>query len=73
MDEADLLLDRPPGGWDDVVTKDWLHLELTARVGLIEPRLTALETRMAAVESRLTSIDDRLSSLQSGSTARRGS
>jgi hypothetical protein len=54
MDEADLLFDRPSGGWDDLVTKDWLHLELAA----IKPRL-------ATVESRLTSIDDRLASVQS--------
>jgi hypothetical protein len=68
MDEADLLLDRPSGGWDDLVTKDWLHLELTAmesRFAALEPRFAALESRLTTVESRLTSIDDRLSSLQS--------
>jgi hypothetical protein len=38
MDEADVLLDRPSGGWDDLVTKDWLHLELAA----IDSRFAAM-------------------------------
>ena len=29
MDEADLLMDRPPGGWGSLVTKDWLDERLT--------------------------------------------
>jgi hypothetical protein len=61
MDEADLLLDHPPGGWDDLVTKEWLHLELS----VVEARLASLDLRMTAVEVRLTSIDDRLSLLAS--------
>ena len=54
MDEADLLLDRPPRGWNDLVTKDWLHLELSA-----------VDARLTSIESRVTSIDDRLHSLES--------
>lgn len=65
MDEADRLLDRPSGGWDDLVTKDWLHHELDARFGPIEGRLASIEPRFTSIESRLTSIESRLSSLQS--------
>jgi hypothetical protein len=66
MDEADLLLEHPPGGWDQLVTKDYLDLKLAvvdARFEAVESRLSALESRMTAVELRLTSIDDRLSAL----------
>ena len=53
MDEADLRLDRPPGGWNDVVTKDWLHLELGAFEARMDARSVAVESRIAAIEARL--------------------
>ncbi|HXY92098.1 MAG TPA: hypothetical protein VEP49_06445 [Acidimicrobiia bacterium] len=56
MDEADLMLDRPPGGWDDLVTKEWLHLELSARVDPIDARLASLDARMAAIEAELRAL-----------------
>jgi hypothetical protein len=70
MDEADLLLDRPPGGWNDVVTKDWLHLELgaseartDARFAEVNGRLTGVEARLGAVEQVLARMDSRLDEL----------
>jgi hypothetical protein len=70
MDEADLLLDRPPGGWNDVVTKDWLHLELgaveartDARFAEVDARFTAVEARLGAVEQVLARMDSRLDEL----------
>lgn len=65
MDEADVLLDRPPGGWAELVTRNWLHLELGARLGPIEGRLASIEPRFTSIESRLSSIESRLSSMQS--------
>lgn len=59
MDEADLLLDRPPGGWDDLVTKDWLHLELDARLGPLEARMASIERRFDTVDRRFDKIDSR--------------
>jgi hypothetical protein len=59
MDEADLLLDRPPGGWDDLVTKDWLHLELEARLGPLEARMASIERRFGTVDSRFDTVDSR--------------
>ena len=63
MDEADLLLDRPPGGWDDLVTKEWLHLELgvvNARLDAIDSRFTRLEERVGSLEGRFDKLDARL-------------
>ncbi len=53
MEEADLLLDRPPGGWGELVTKERLHLELA----VIETRLRGIETAMVSIESGLTTIE----------------
>jgi len=58
MDEADLLLDRPPGGWNDVVTKDWLHLELGAFEARMDARFAAMDARFAAIDERLGSVEN---------------
>ena len=52
MDEADLPLDRPPGGWNDVVTKNWLHLELGALEARMDARFAATEARLGTLEAR---------------------
>ena len=65
VDEADLLLDRPPGGWGELVTKDWLHLELS----VIESKIAALDVKFAAkfdaVEVRFDAVDGRFDALES--------
>ena len=53
MDEADLLMDRPPGGWGGLVTKDWLHLELS----VVNTRFDAVDGRLDKLEERMTSLE----------------
>ena len=65
MDEADLLLDRPPGGWSDVVTKDWLHLELGALEARMDARFAALEARLGTGEARIGTIEQVLAKMDS--------
>jgi chromosome condensin MukBEF ATPase and DNA-binding subunit MukB len=60
VDEADLLMDRPPGGWGDLVTKDWLHLELSvvdARFDAVDKRLNGIEVRLDKLEERMTALE----------------
>ena len=71
MEEADVLMDRPPGGWDELVTKDWLHLELAvvhtrldAIDGRMLGRMDALELRMAGLESRMDRFELRMDSFE---------
>ena len=44
-EEASYLMDRPPGGWSDLVTKDYLRAELAALrhelIGTVDRRLRA--------------------------------
>jgi hypothetical protein len=47
MDEADLLLDRPPGGWGDLVTNQTLDLRFAAFEARMEGRFAELESRTA--------------------------
>jgi len=63
MDEADLLLDRPPGGWDDLVTKEWLHLELGAFEARMDARFAAIDARFAEMDARFAVIDGRFAAL----------
>ncbi len=63
MDEADLLLDRPPGGWDDLVTKEWLHLELGAFEARMDARFAVIDGRFAEMDARFAVIDGRFAAL----------
>jgi hypothetical protein len=60
MDEADLLLDRPPGGWDDLVTKDWLRLELGALEARTDARFAEVEASLGGLDARLGRLESRL-------------
>ena len=60
VDEADLLMARPPGGWGDLVTKDWLHPELS----VIEGKIDAQSARLDRVEDRLDKLEVRMTSLE---------
>jgi len=67
MDEADLLLDHPPGGWDALVTKEWVHLELSvvdARFASIDARFDSIDAQFAAVESRLSALESRMTAVE---------
>jgi hypothetical protein len=46
VEEADLLMDRPPGGWNALVTKEWLDERLTHERELTNLRLESLEHRL---------------------------
>ena len=65
VEEADMLLDRPPGGWGEVVTRDWLQLVLDPRLAPIHERLASIDRRFDAVDARFASIDSRLASIDS--------
>jgi hypothetical protein len=62
MDETDLLLDRPPGGWDDLVTKDWLHLELGALETRMNARFAQTEQRLGTLERSFEKLEVKLDS-----------
>ena len=60
VDEADMLLDPPPGGWGEVVTREWLQLVLDARFAPIHEKLGSHDDRFQAIEARLTSIESEI-------------
>jgi hypothetical protein len=62
VEEADLLMDRPPGGWGALVTKDWLDERLTHERELNDERFRSLEGRF---DERFRGIDERFRSLES--------
>ena len=49
-EEASMLMDRPPGGWSDLVTNQTLHLELNALRFEFQAEIAALS---ASVDRRL--------------------
>ena len=59
VDEADLLMDRPPGGWGDLVTNQTLDLRIAASEARTEGRIAALDARM---EGRFTDLENRMNS-----------
>jgi hypothetical protein len=74
VEEADMILDPPPGGWGELVTRDWLQLVLDARFAaiersidarfaLVEPRFVSIEEKLVAIEGRLVSMGSRLTSI----------
>jgi hypothetical protein len=71
VDEAGILMDRPPGGWGDLVTHDSLHRELAAMERRFDLKLAALESRLdarfIALEAR---IDGRFAELEARLDAR---
>jgi hypothetical protein len=53
VDEADLLMDRPPGGWSSLVTKDWLDERLTHERELTDERFRGIDHQFAALEHKM--------------------
>jgi hypothetical protein len=60
MGGADILMDRPPGGWSDLVTNHTLDLRFTAFEERSDRKLEALEHRM---DLRFATVDTRLAEL----------
>lgn len=60
---ADILMDRPPGGWGDLVTNHTLDLRFAAFEERMDRKLDALEARVdlrfAEVDRRFDGIDHR--------------
>ena len=52
VEEADLLMDRPPGGWSALVTKEHLALELGALEERMNARFARIDARFETIESR---------------------
>jgi hypothetical protein len=53
VEEADLLMDRPPGGWGALVTKDWLDERLTHERELTDERFRGIDLQFAALRHEL--------------------
>src|SRR5262249_50676253 len=75
MDGAAMLMDRPPGGWDQLATKEYLDLRLEAvdarfdaLEGQLDARFDAIEGRFDAIEgrfgSRFDAVDARFDALE---------
>ena len=57
MEEATYLMDRPPGGWSDLVTKDYLD----AKFESYDHKLTAMRHELKGEMSALSAtVDKRL-------------
>ena len=58
---AEILMDRPPGGWGDLVTNHTLDLRFAAWEERFDHKVDALEARMdlrfAAVDARFAAVD----------------
>ena len=63
MSGAEILMDRPPGGWGDLVTNHTLDLRFAAFEERSDRKLEGLEARMdlrfAAVDARFDQVDAR--------------
>ena len=76
MEEADLLMDRPPGGWDELVTKEWLRLELSvveSRFDVVDAKFDAVNVRLDVLEQRFDALDRRIDGRMGSLESRMGS
>ena len=69
MSGADILMDRPAGGWSALVTNHTLDLRFAASDERLDRKLEALEHRMeirfGAVDARLAGLDHRFDRFES--------
>jgi len=63
MSGAEILMDRPPGGWSDLVTNHTLDLRFAAFEERSDRKLDALEARM---ELRFAAVDAQFAEIRSG-------
>ena len=68
MSGADILMDRPPGGWGDLVTNHTLDLRFAAWEERFDHKLDALEARIdlrfAAVDAGFTEVHHRFDNFE---------
>ena len=62
MSGAEILMDRPPGGWGDLVTNHTLDLRFAAWEERFDRKVDALEARM---DLRLAAVDHNFALLRS--------
>jgi hypothetical protein len=60
---ADILLDRPPGGWSDLVTNGSLDQRFAVTEARFDRKLDALDHKIDALEAR---VDRKLDALEAG-------
>jgi hypothetical protein len=60
---ADILLDRPPGGWSDLVTNESLDQRFAVSKARFGRKLDALDHKIDALEAR---VDRKLDALEAG-------
>jgi hypothetical protein len=68
VEEASYLMDRPVGGWSELVTNHTLDLKfevLDARFEAIDARFEAIDTRFEAVDARFEAFDAKLDTFRS--------
>jgi hypothetical protein len=53
VEEADLLLDRPPGGWSTLVTKNWLDERLTHERAINDARFEMFDAKLDGLRHEL--------------------
>ena len=58
---ADILMDRPPGGWGDLVTNHTLDLRFAASEERFDRKLEALEHR---IDRRFSAVDAKFAELE---------
>ena len=64
-EEASLLMDRPPGGWNDLVTVPVLDSKfavLDAKFDAIDTKFDAIDTKFDAMDAKLEAMEARLRS-----------
>jgi tetrahydromethanopterin S-methyltransferase subunit G len=62
MEGAEYLLDRPPGGWSDLATKD----DFDRRFGEVDRRFGEVDRRFDEIDRRFDEIDRRFDALEVG-------
>ena len=66
VEEAAYLIDRPPGGWGELVTNQTLGLRFDAvdqRFEAIDRRFEAIDRRFEAIDQRFEAIDHRFDTI----------
>jgi len=56
VEGASYLLDRPPGGWSDLVTKDYLDARLEALENKLRVEIAGVRTEVADVRAALADL-----------------
>jgi tetrahydromethanopterin S-methyltransferase subunit G len=66
VEEASYLMDRPVGGWSELVTNHTLDLKfatIDARFAAVDARFAAVDARFDSIEKRIDALDRRLESI----------